>query len=94
MEPNADVDAMVADAVRNIRDRFGPEGLRDLVTLANVEIDRSERAVEDLGALVEPSGTTSAPVYDSADTQAWIAYTDRDPEPASFGDSDADGDGD
>ncbi|MGH8824683.1 MAG: hypothetical protein ACRDVN_09425 [Jiangellaceae bacterium] len=90
MEPNADVDAMVADAVRNIRDRFGPEGLRDLVSLARLEIDRSERAAEDLGALVEPSAPTSQQAFDSADTQAWIAYTDRDPEPASFGDGDGD----
>ena len=34
MEPSADVDAMVADAVRTVRDRFGADGLRDLVALA------------------------------------------------------------
>jgi hypothetical protein len=89
MEPTDDVDAMVADAVRNIRDRFGPEGLRDLVQLASLEIDRTERAVESLGAEAEPGGTSARP-FDAADTQAWIAYTDRDPEPASFGDGDGD----
>ena len=90
MEPTDDVDAMVADAVRNIRDRFGPEGLRDLVQLASLEIDRTERAVESLGEQAEPSGATSERALDAADTQAWIAYTDRDPEPASFGDGDGD----
>jgi hypothetical protein len=90
MEPTADVDAMVADAVRNIRDRFGPEGLRDLVHLASLEIDRSERAVEDLGALAEPIGSTSEQTaFDAADTQAWIAYTVRD-VPVSSEDSDGD----
>jgi hypothetical protein len=90
MEPTDDVDAMVADAVRNIRDRFGPEGLRDLVQLASREIDRTERAVESLGVEGESSGATSERAFDAADTQAWIAYTDRDPEPASFGDGDGD----
>ena len=90
MEPTDDVDAMVADAVTNIRDRFGPEGLRDLVQLASLEIDRTERAVENLGVEAEPGGATSARAFDAADTQAWIAYTDRDPEPASFGDGDGD----
>jgi hypothetical protein len=90
MEPTDDVDAMVADAVRNIRDRFGPEGLRDLVQLASVEIDRTERAVESLGAGAEPSGATSERAFEAADTQAWIAYTDRDPEPATGGEGDGD----
>ncbi|HEU0214960.1 MAG TPA: hypothetical protein VFR13_12790 [Jiangellaceae bacterium] len=90
MEPTADVDAMVADAVRNIRDRFGPEGLRDLVQLASVEIDRAERAVESLGVDAEPMGTTAERAFDAADTQAWIAYTDREPEPTPFDDGDSD----
>ena len=59
MEPTADVDAMVTDAVRNIRDRFGPEGLRDLVHLASREIDRAERAVESLGLEAQPTGTAA-----------------------------------
>ena len=49
MEPSADVDAMVADAVRTVRDRFGADGLRDLVALATAEIRSSELAVADLG---------------------------------------------
>ena len=52
MEPAADVDAMVADAVRTIRDRFGADGLRDLVALASEEIRSSELAVADLGELL------------------------------------------
>lgn len=88
MEPNADVDAMVAEAVRNVRDRFGSEGLRDLVALANVEIHRAESAAAELGAMVSPSAETSTPVYDSADTQAWIAYRGQDADytPAADGD--------
>ncbi len=49
MDPSADVDAMVADAVRTVRDRFGADGLRDLVALATAEIRSSELAVADLG---------------------------------------------
>ena len=90
MEPTADVDAMVADAVRNIRDRFGPEGLRDLVQLASLEIDRTERAVESLGGEAQPAEATAERAVDAADTQAWIAYTDRDPEPTLFDDGDSD----
>lgn len=76
-----DVDAMVAEAVRSVRDRFGADGLRDLVALAREEINRSERAAGPLGELAEPS---AAPVetLDAADTQAWIAYTESNPEPA------------
>ncbi|MGH8775487.1 MAG: hypothetical protein ACRDWI_10045 [Jiangellaceae bacterium] len=73
MEPNSDVDAMIVDAVRNVRDRFGSDGLREMIALANVEIDSVERAIVDLGT-DEPAGTSAA-AYDSADTQAWIADT-------------------
>ncbi|MBD0292373.1 MAG: hypothetical protein ICV70_02195 [Jiangellaceae bacterium] len=78
-----DVDAMVAEAVRSVRDRFGADGLRDLVALARAEIDRSERAVD--GRLDELAEPTAAPAetLDSADTQAWIAYTESNPEPAN-----------
>lgn len=82
MEANADVDAMVAEAVRTVRDRFGADGLRDLVALANVEIGRAEQAAAALGG--EPSGAT----YDSADTQAWIAYTGHEADNAPDGDGD------
>jgi hypothetical protein len=79
MEPDADVDAMVADAVRSVRDRFGADGLRDLVVLASAEIQSSERAVADLGEMDAPvSQAGSGP--DAADTQAWLAYTAQETE--------------
>lgn len=73
MEPSADVDAMVADAVRTVRDRFGADGLRDLVALATAEIRSSELAVADLEAS-EPTSRLDQGLG-AADTQAWIAYT-------------------
>jgi len=73
MEPSADVDAMVADAVRTVRDRFGADGLRDLVALATAEIRSSELAVADLEAS-EPTPRLDQGLG-AADTQAWIAYT-------------------
>ena len=76
MEPSADVDAMVADAVRTVRDRFGADGLRDLVALATAEIRSSERAVADLGEVSEPTSRQDQGLG-AADTQAWIAYTVR-----------------
>jgi hypothetical protein len=87
MEPDADVDAMVADAVRSVRDRFGADGLRDLVALARLEIDRSERALADLSAVDVPASLRD-PEPGAADTQAWIAYTAEEPEPEP--DTDAD----
>lgn len=85
MEPTADVDAMVAEAVRTVRDRFGPEGLRDLVALANVEIERTEQAAAALGAgSLEPLATQSG---DSADTQAWMAYTGQESDRAPDADN-------
>jgi len=81
MEPSADVDAMIVDAVRNVRDRFGSDGLREMIALANREINGAERAVAALGADTPAAG--SATVYDSADTQAWIAYTGQDSDQAA-----------
>ncbi len=80
MEPSADVDAMVADAVRTIRDRFGADGLRDLVALASEEIRSSELAVADLGEVAEPTAQQEQGLS-TADTQAWIAYTVQEPDP-------------
>jgi hypothetical protein len=70
---------MVADAVKTVRDRFGADGLRDLVALASEEIRSSELAVADLGEVSEP---TSQPHQGlgTADTQAWIAYTVQEPD--------------
>lgn len=82
IEPmSEEVDPMVADAVTNVRDRFGAEGLRDLIALAKAELVRVEQAERDLAAAVEPTPATtmSGAAYDSADTQAWLAYTEADP---------------
>lgn len=68
MDANHDVDRMVADAVRSIRDRFGTAGLRDLVALATTELRRAEQAVD--GAAQDAT--------DMADTQAWMAFTGED----------------
>jgi hypothetical protein len=87
MEPDVEVDAMVADAVKTVRDRFGADGLRDLVALATAEIESSERAVADLGELAEPASEPD-PSLGAADTQAWIAYTVQGPEPLDDGDDD------
>ncbi len=87
MEPGADVDAMVADAVRSVRDRFGADGLRDLVALATAEIQSSERAVADLGEIDAPASQPESGL-DAADTQAWIAYAVQEPEPEPDDDGD------
>jgi hypothetical protein len=80
MERDAEVDAMVADAVRSVRDRFGADGLRDLVALATAEIRSSEQAVADLGEL-ETAASERDSSLGAADTQAWIAYSEQEPEP-------------
>lgn len=69
MDANHDVDRMVADAVRNIRDRFGAAGLRDLIALATTELRRAEQAVD---------GAAAQDTADVADTQAWMAFTGED----------------
>lgn len=81
MGRDAEVDAMVAEAVKSVRDRFGADGLRDLVALAMAEIRSSEQAVAGLsnvgtGASDRDSG------LGAADTQAWIAYSEQQPESA------------
>lgn len=70
---NSGADTHVIQTVRTIRDRFGVEGLRDLVELATRELREAERAAPaDVAAaprqLEDPAG-------DVADTQAWIAFT-------------------
>lgn len=74
-----EVDPMVTSAVMNVRDRFGAEGLRDLMALAQMELRNVEAAERRLAALSEPAATAPEPV-DSADTQAWLAYTEAEPE--------------
>lgn len=74
-----EVDPMVTTAVMNVRDRFGAEGLRDLMALAQMELRNVEAAERRLAALAEPAAAPE-PV-DAADTQAWLAYTEVDPDP-------------
>jgi hypothetical protein len=69
MNANPDVDRMVSDAVRNIRDRFGVAGLRDLVTLATAELQRAEQLAD---------RSAAQDTNDMADTQAWMAFTGED----------------
>jgi hypothetical protein len=69
MNANPDVDRMVSDAVRSIRDRFGVAGLRDLVTLATAELQRAEQLADRAAA---------QDTNDMADTQAWMAFTGDD----------------
>ncbi len=74
-----DIDPMVLDAVNGVRDRFGAEGLRDLISRATAELGRVEQAERDLARLTAERDTGPANTevrYDSADTQAWLAYTE------------------
>jgi hypothetical protein len=77
-----DADPMVNDAVNAVRDRFGAVGLRGLIALATAELARVEKAEAQLAA-IENAGHTTEPAQqpiDAADTQAWLAYTEADPE--------------
>ena len=82
LEPSTpDVDPMVADMITSIRDRFGAEGLRDVIRLATEELAKVQEAEEQLASLDQPSEpAVSAPITDSADTQAWLAYTEAEPD--------------
>lgn len=78
-EPSAsDVDPMVQNMITSIRDRFGPEGLRDVIRLANQELARAEEAEQHLASL-NRQGQASVPSSDPADTQAWLAFTEAEP---------------
>jgi hypothetical protein len=46
--PSADVDPVITDAVHTISNRFGVQGLCDLIALAHEEIARAEAALEEL----------------------------------------------
>ncbi|PSL02521.1 hypothetical protein CLV30_110176 [Haloactinopolyspora alba] len=86
MEPEmrpatADVDPTVTAAVQNIRDRFGSEGLRDLIALAQMELRNVEEAERSLAGYAEPAAESAAP-FDAADTQAWLAFTEVDADRA------------
>jgi hypothetical protein len=43
-----DVDPVVVDAVRTVSNRFGAQGLCDLIALAREELARAEEALKDL----------------------------------------------
>lgn len=53
-EVETHVDPAVADAVHQVRDRFGARGLRDLITLASYELEVAETAFAALNAPVSP----------------------------------------
>jgi hypothetical protein len=46
--PSADVDPVIAEAVENISNRFGTQGLCDLIALARDELSRAEAALRGL----------------------------------------------
>lgn len=79
-----EAEPMVMEAVQAVRDRFGATGLRNLVSLATQELARVEQAEARLAA-IENAGNASGPagdIPDAADTQAWLAYTEVDPDQA------------
>ena len=45
------VDPVIADAVENVSNRFGVQGLADLIALAREELARAEEAFKDLSGL-------------------------------------------
>lgn len=47
-EPSAEVDPLIAESVANISNRFGTQGLADLIALAREELERAEAAVREL----------------------------------------------
>lgn len=69
---NGAADTLVIQTVRTIRDRFGAEGLRDLVEHATRELREAERAAPGAVAAARP---LEDPAGDVADTQQWIAFT-------------------
>ncbi|TDE10398.1 hypothetical protein [Jiangella asiatica] len=73
-----EVDPMVTAAVKNVRDRFGAEGLRDLIAVATMELRTAEAAEQRLASLSQQAPGPEP--LDSADTQAWLAYTEVDPD--------------
>lgn len=81
LEPSSpEVDPMVADAITAIRDRFGAEGLRDVISLATAELARVVDAEKQLAALdAEREAAAAANRPASDDTQAWLAYTEAEP---------------
>jgi hypothetical protein len=46
--PSANVDPVISEAVENISNRFGAQGLCDLIALARDELARAEAALREL----------------------------------------------
>ena len=46
--PSTDVDQIIVDAVENVSNRFGTQGLCDLIALAREELARAEAAMREL----------------------------------------------
>ena len=49
--PSDDVDPVIVDVVENISNRFGAQGLCDLIALAREELARAEAALKELAEL-------------------------------------------
>ena len=49
--PSDDVDPVIAEVVENISNRFGAQGLCDLIALAREELSRAEAALRELADL-------------------------------------------
>ena len=50
-ESQEQVDPVIVDAVENISNRFGAQGLCDLIALARDELARAEAALKELSTL-------------------------------------------
>lgn len=48
MTPSADIDPVITEAVHSISNRFGAQGLCDLIALAHEELAQAEAAVRAL----------------------------------------------
>jgi hypothetical protein len=49
--PSDDVDPVIVEVVENISNRFGAQGLCDLIALAREELSRAEAALRELADL-------------------------------------------
>ena len=49
--PSDDVDPIISDVVHNVSNRFGAQGLCDLIALAREELSRAEAALKELAEL-------------------------------------------
>jgi hypothetical protein len=77
----AEIDPLVRAAVKNVRDRFGADGLRALMALARDELREAEEAERRLAEYAAPATDS----FDAADTQAWLAYREADAGPDDGG---------